>query len=772
MSHPQSLSKLFKQIIDSAQDGIVVYGTDLRYLFWNPFMEQLTGLSSNDVIGKHALGVFPFLKAVGIIERLEKVLQGEVFSSVEFPYDIPELGISGWASQTISPLLDDEGKIVGILGIVRDITEHKKAEEALLNEKAFLRSLIDSADDVIYFKDKNGRYLGCNKAAEKFIGIVESEQIGKLDFDFFEREIAEHIAKQDQQVLVGGKAVRLEERVTIPDAESLIVETVKAPIYGANGQAIGLVGVSRDITEQKLADEALQKSNKELRLAQRIAKIGNWALDTEIGVPEWSDEVYKIYERDPKLGPFSLDEYKQLFIGKSLGTFTSAIQSASQEGQPYDIEVEVQLASGKVKWVHAICDPERKPESKGYFLRGTIQDITAFKRSEEQRLKLEGQLRQSQKMEAIGTLAGGVAHDFNNLLAIISGNLELINFKNLAGKPVDENLEQIKEASVRAKNLVTQILAFSRQEKQDLVSTNLTSLVIDSLKFLRPMIPTTVEVITEAPEGRVSINADTTKLQQILINLCSNAIHAMNEKGVLRISLDAGELTGQETSLTFEPQPGHYAKLSVADTGKGMDKETLDQAFTPFFTTKEVGSGTGMGLSVVHGITEQHGGFIHVVSTPGQGTTFTLYFPVTEEADATQEAHTEADLPTGVENILIIDDEQYVADVCAAMLEHLGYKVSVMTNSVEALAHFKAHPDDFDLIVTDQTMPKMSGVELAKELLAIRAELPVVLCSGYSATVNEETAKEIGIRAFCEKPIEMRKLGSVVREVLDTAKQS
>jgi len=285
------------------------------------------------------------------------------------------------------------------------------------------------------------------------------------------------------------------------------------------------------------------------------------------------------------------------------------------------------------------------------------------------------------------------------------------------------------------------------------------------------MIPTTVEVMTEAAEGPVFINADTTQLQQVLINLCSNALHAMNEKGLLRISLEEAELTSQEVPLAGETQPGRYAKLSVTDTGKGMDKKVLDRIFDPFFTTKDVGEGTGMGLSVVHGIAEQLGGFIHVDSNPGQGTTITLYFPIINNIEVTEETEAKTDLPTGAESILFVDDEEYVADVCGSMLEHLGYKVTIVTNSVEALDLFKTYPDDFDLVITDQTMPKMSGVELARELFKIRPNIPIILCSGYSAQVTDEEALAIGIRAFCQKPMEMKQLAIVAREALDTSEQ-
>ncbi len=394
-------------------------------------------------------------------------------------------------------------------------------------------------------------------------------------------------------------------------------------------------------------------------------------------------------------------------------------------------------------------------------------DLTDRKQAEGKRIKLESQLRQSQKMEAIGTMAGGIAHDFNNLLAIIGGNLELVQFKIPSGEPVDENLEQIRQASVQAKNLVSQILAFSRQEKQLLVPTNLSALTSEALKLLRPMIPTTVEVVTEAPEHPITINADKTQLHQVLINLCSNAIHAMNEKGLLRIRLQEGDAKTLLPTEATKLQEGQYAKLSVIDDGKGMEKENVERIFEPFFTTKEVGVGTGMGLSVVHGIIEQHGGFIDVDSSPGQGTTINIYFPLVNALEGEEGERTENSLPTGSERILVVDDEEYVANVCGAMLEHLGYNATVMTNSVAALELFRSCPNDFDLVMTDQTMPTLSGLELAKELLQTSPELPIILCSGYNTKVTEATAKENRIRAYLSKPMDISQIAMVVRDVLD-----
>lgn len=286
------------------------------------------------------------------------------------------------------------------------------------------------------------------------------------------------------------------------------------------------------------------------------------------------------------------------------------------------------------------------------------------------------------------------------------------------------------------------------------------------------MVPATVEITSTTGSEAVLINADSTQLQQIILNLCANAVHAMDEKGLLRINLEEVKLTAQDIPSGTDLQAGKYAMLSISDTGTGMDKKTIDKIFDPFFTTKGVGIGTGMGLSVVHGIVEQHGGFINVDSTLGQGTTFNIYFPVVEELGTELKTDTAESLPTGTERILFVDDEECLADTCNELLECQGYRVTSTTSSIEALEVFRKSPEKFDLVFTDQTMPEMSGVELATELLKIRPDIPIILCSGFSAKVSEQEAKGLGIREFCMKPMDMKQLATVARKVLDESGQS
>lgn len=380
---------------------------------------------------------------------------------------------------------------------------------------------------------------------------------------------------------------------------------------------------------------------------------------------------------------------------------------------------------------------------------------------------MEEQLRQSQKLKAIGTLAGGIAHDFNNILGAIIGYTELsLDAGNLEQR-IRHNLEQILKSSLRAANLVKQILAFSRKSIYEQQPVQLNLIIQEAFNLLRPSIPRTVAIRQHLPDDEIMIVADPTQILQVLMNLCTNAAQAMSGlSGAIDISLSSRELHGQELKRYPELQKGRYAQLTVHDTGPGIAPDILEHIFEPFFTTKEVGKGTGMGLSVVDGIVRSHGGAIKVYSEPARGATFEVLFPQLEAVpDALPQE--EQLLPTGAENILFIDDEDFLVDSGRKMLSALGYRVTVANGSFEAFEIFQQTPDRFDLVITDQTMPQMTGYELARNMLQIRPSLPVILCTGYSETVSPETAAAGGIKAFIYKPVGKQELAIKIREVLD-----
>jgi PAS domain S-box-containing protein len=397
-----------------------------------------------------------------------------------------------------------------------------------------------------------------------------------------------------------------------------------------------------------------------------------------------------------------------------------------------------------------------------------LRDTTERKRSEEEQAKLEGQLQQAQKMESIGTLAGGIAHDFNNILSVVIGHAEVLNFKDDIGTSTRNSLNQILAASQRAKQLVHQILAFSRHGKQEKILISLKPIVKESLEFLRASLPSSIEMHSYLEPNAGTIMADPTQMQQILMNLCVNASHAMEkEGGSLQIKLSNTVLSEEDTRFDPDVEPGDYVKLTVSDTGHGMEPSVLERIFDPYFTTKEPGKGTGLGLAVVHGIVKSHGGTIKVDSEVGKGTTFTIFLPRAKGFEKVADTLLQP-LARGTEKILFVDDESALADLGQQLLGELGYQIETKTSPIEALEAFRANPQKFDLVITDLAMPQMTGLNLARKIMGIRPGMPIILCTGFSEQANEQAASSMGIRAFLLKPLVLRDIAAAVRKALDS----
>lgn len=384
-----------------------------------------------------------------------------------------------------------------------------------------------------------------------------------------------------------------------------------------------------------------------------------------------------------------------------------------------------------------------------------------------ERKKLESRLRQSYKMEAIGTLAGGIAHDFNNILSAIVGYTEISIGAIGSESPVKQYLSRVMEACTRAKDLVKHILMFSRETEQEPRPLNIALPVKEALRLIRASVPATIEIRQDI-RARAPVLADPTQMHQLVMNLCTNAAHAMRETGgVLSIQLADETVTAGKIAEYPDLTPGLYVKITVSDTGHGIPSQNIDRIFDPFFTTKEKAEGTGMGLSVVHGIVQGHGGSIFVKSQVGRGSTFDIFLPTLEGNSEEAEEARKLSVQTGNESILFIDDEEMIADIAKAMLEGLGYSAVTKMNASEALTLFRQGPDAFDLVITDLTMPQLTGFDLAERIHRIRPDIPIVLCTGFGLDFTEETAAKYGISGIIFKPILRRNMAEVIRNVLD-----
>jgi PAS domain S-box-containing protein len=661
-------------------------------------------------------------------------------------------------------LKDNDGNIVRVSGTVQDITERKQAEDELKESKTFLDSMSDGA----YVADHQGNLLWVNTAIEQMTGLPCERMIGAPFLPLFVETDHASLINVYQRTL---KGETLENTLTFKTG--VTCHFTSLPKRNKKGDIIGTFGVARDITERLSAEKALHVSESRLKKAQTVAKIGNWEYDVPTGMVWGSEEAFRIYGIERTSEYLPLDEVENHIIEAK--RVNQALVDLISKGMSYDIEFQIiQKNTQLLITVHSIAEMVKDDKGNPLKVLGVIQDITERKQAEEEREKLQVQLVQAQKMESIGTLAGGIAHDFNNILGAILGYAEMAQEGSPAGSMVRKDIDQVVKASHRAKDLVKQILAFSRQAETEHIPLQPELIIKEALKLLRSSLPTTIDIQQDIEPEVGPILADPTQIHQIINNLCTNAFHAMEETGgTLTISLKNKTLTLAD--LTSEPhiQPGHFVEIIVGDTGSGIKPEIMDKIFDPFFTTKEVGKGTGMGLAIIHGIAHKSNGFVSCKSSPGEGTIFHVYLPVHTVTTPPEAETTPVGLiQTGIEHILFIDDEEMLAEMGKTMLERLGYRVTIETNSLEALKIMQNQPNRFDLVITDQTMPGMTGSDLARRMLQIRPGLPIILCTGFSNMISEEKARIYGIKGFAMKPLAKKDLASLIRKVLDEEKLS
>ena len=647
--------------------------------------------------------------------------------------------------------------------------ERKRAERALRENEEKMRTLVISSSDAIISLDTQRRLTMCNPAFLSQFGYTEDEVMGKSITLIHPSEEAFRRFGDEVYPIVREKGTwRGEWTYQSKSGSTFIMETVLSAQKLTDGSIIGYTAVMRDLTERKLVEETLLEERDVAQKYLDTAGALIMVLDAKGRITLINEMGCKIlgYDEQTLIGRNFVDNHVPRRIRDEIREKFQSLWRAQVEEVDYENPIINREGQERIiLWRNRLLYDDAG-EYKGMISSGV--DITERKRAEEEKNSLEAQLRQAQKMEALGTLAGGIAHDFNNILAAMMGYTELALYNVPEDMPIKNHLEQVLKSGVRAKNLIQQILSFSRRAEPEKKPVQIASAVIESVKLLRATLPTMIEIVQEVEAGPHTVLADPTQINQLLMNLGTNAAHAMRERGgVLKIRLEKIMLDAKSAASHVGLNPGPYAKITVSDTGEGMDKDKVERIFEPFFTTKDTGEGTGMGLSVVHGIVKAHGGEITVQSEPGKGAEFCVYLPLIE-TEGEEEAPIETEsVPKGSEHILFVDDEELLVAIGQQMLERLGYKVTAKTSSIEALEVFKAKPDRFDLVITDQTMPKMSGLELAREILTIRPDMPVIICTGFSAQMTPDRVEAIGIRRVLMKPFVARDVAEVIREVLD-----
>ncbi len=519
--------------------------------------------------------------------------------------------------------------------------------------------------------------------------------------------------------------------------------------------------------------ENLQRIQECYWLAQKIARVGSWDWNLADDSCWWSDEMYELLGVSPDQAVAGRMALLARIAEADRERFARALELAAERGIEFSLDHGVLGPKDEPRQMHSAAEIAATDPQTGKPLRivCAMRDITQQCQMEADKARMEASLRQAQKMEALGALAGGIAHDFNNVLTGILGNAELLrmHFPPLSTEEND-SLGQIVAASRRATELVRQILTFSRRGEQTKAPTDLRAVVKEALKFIRAAIPSTIAIRMRLDENCPPVMADSTQIYQVVMNLCVNASHAMlPNPGTLEIALLPVQIEAWHELARVGLNAGQHVLLKVSDTGCGMDAATRERIFEPYFTTKKKGEGTGLGLTVVHGIILAHNGHITVSSELGKGTTFSIYLPAIKRPTEQPAAAAEELVGGRGERILVVDDESALAHVVANMLEELGYQVTEVHRSPEALELFQRAPERFQLVLTDLTMPGMDGLTLAQALIKLRPGLPVILCTGFSEVVAEKSAADCGISAVLTKPFMLRELANAIRKALPPA---
>jgi len=655
--------------------------------------------------------------------------------------------------------------------LIFEIEERKQAEAALKKEHEFLNAVLNNIEDGIVACNSEGILNLFNRATRELHGLPEkpipADQWAQ-HYDLYLSDGKKKMKTEDIPLFraLQGEQVRNVEMVIAPkDGKARTVLASGQPLFDSRGNKTGAVVSMHDITKRKLAAQELQKNKNMLQSVFDGISEPLVMLDKDMKIKMLNRAAMTYYKVE---NPDSLSDKPcyQALRGELKPCEGCNIPSVVTAGRPTTLERE------------GFMDPERYEELYFYPLEETlggegavilrINDITEKKTAADEKRKMRGQLQQAQKMEAIGTLAGGIAHDFNNILGAIIGHGEIMElFEVPEGHEMRSSLKEVLNSAYRAKDLVEQILTFSRQSQQEKKTIRLIQIIKEALRLLRASLPSIIEIRQDIDNIAGTVIADPTQMHQVLMNLCTNASHAMREKGgVLEVSLTAVNVGAEDVQLMTDLEPGPYIRLDVRDTGHGMAPEIMGHIFDPYYTTKGKGEGTGLGLSMVHGIVKNHQGAITVESRLGEGSTFHVFLPLKETKSAEQEVKQLEPLPIGKGCILFVDDEKPLVSFGKEILEHLGYEAVVRTSSVEALEAFTAQPERFDLVITDITMPNMTGLELAKAIIRTRPELPIILCTGFSETVTAEAAKAAGVKEFIQKPIGARRLAETIQRVL------
>ncbi len=651
--------------------------------------------------------------------------------------------------------------------MAHDITTLTQAQTFLENERSRLRILLQTMPALVWMKDPEGRYLACNSRFERFFGAREAEILGKTDYDFVDAQLAGFFREHDLKAMAAGKPSINEEWITYADdGHRELLETIKTPVHDADGNLIGVLGIARDITEHRQTEEELK--NERIRFSNLVDSVDGivWEADAETFVFTYvSQQAERLLGYSPEEW-YCPDFWTTHMHPEDREWVEKYCAERTMQLQDHDFEYRMIARNGDTVWLHdivAVVEEHGRPR----WLRGIMVDTTGKKLEEEEKLKLEAQLRQAQKMEAIGRLAGGVAHDFNNKLAVILGYAEMASRAGSASERYRDYLGQIIKAADQSREITRQLLAFSRQEVISPRVIDLNDVVRDSQKGLCRFIGEDVRFEFKLAPKLWAINMDPTQIDQIIMNLVVNARDAMENGGLLTIETENVSFGKPGAVLPPEMPAGDYVRLTVSDTGCGMDRETLQHIFEPFYTTKEAGKGTGLGLATIYGIVTQNSGFINVRSEPEIGTTFEICFPRCNDPASIPELTEPTMQFARHATILLVEDDAAVRDITAEILQEVGYDILIAATPQQAMELVAESRIAVDLLLTDVIMPDMNGRELSHRITGLWPDMKVLFMSGYTSDIIDQKGIVAEGLHFIQKPFDRASLLNKIIAILD-----
>lgn len=753
----------FHAIFDSIPDAVIFADTDRRILLLNPAFTRLFGYAAKDVIGRTT--EFLYADPADYAEqgqlRFNKEAGDNDGKSYEMRYRREDSTVF-WAESLGMRILSPDGTILGLMGMHRDITQRRQIEVSLRKSEATARTLLNLPNAAVFLLDRESICLDANETMARRFGRKVTDIIGTSIWDLFPPEVSRNRKEHFEDVLRMKKQVHFED-----EREEMWNHSIMSPILDAEGEVSAVAVFGFDITERKRAEMELKQRQTDLLEIQHIGKIAslNWNLQND--TIQWTPEFFSIVERDPQSFPHTGTGYLSLVHPEDRNLIEKTFEdSLLGEVAPY-VEYRFVMPDGRNKHVGSQGKFIRDGKGHPTHMIGYIQDITERKEAEEEKGKLEEQLRQAQKMESVGRLAGGVAHDFNNMLGVILGHTEIALEEVDHAQPIHKDLQEIHKAAQRSANLTRQLLAFARKQTVSPKILDLNETVESMLRMLHRLIGEDIELSWKPGLNLWPVKVDPAQVDQVLANLAVNARDAI--AGVGLVTIETGNIVIDETyGLSHAGTvPGEYVLLTVSDTGVGMNKETIGHLFEPFFTTKEVGKGTGLGLATVYGVVKQNNGFINVYSEPGRGSSFKIYLPRVHTVAAVESAASEQKPSHGVETVLLVEDEEAILNLGEAILKRHGYTVLTAQAPEEALLLVERYAGPIHLVITDVVMPEMNGRVLMEKLQVLRPTVKALFMSGYTANaIAHHGVLEEGVQ-FLEKPFSVMALTAKVREVLD-----